>query len=75
MTFLAQDPNRTQVTVRMDYDPQGIVESTGDNVWFMSRRVDGDLECFKEFIEQRGVETGAWRGDIDEGDTQSGVAG
>ena len=37
VTFLAQDPNRTQVTVRMDYDPQGVVESAGDKLGFMSR--------------------------------------
>jgi hypothetical protein len=27
-------------------------------------RVKGDLQRFKEFIEQRGSETGAWRGDV-----------
>jgi len=26
--------------------------------------VQGDLERFKEFIESRGGETGAWRGEI-----------
>src|SRR3970282_977037 len=33
----------------------------GDKLGFMSRRVEGDLERFKEFIESRGVETGAYR--------------
>jgi hypothetical protein len=27
-------------------------------------RVKGDLERFRDFIEQRGVETGAWRGTV-----------
>jgi hypothetical protein len=32
----------------------------------VSSRVEGDLERFKEFIENRGQETGAWRGTIRE---------
>jgi hypothetical protein len=31
----------------------------------VSRRVAGDLKRFKEFIEARGQETGAWRGEIE----------
>jgi hypothetical protein len=30
----------------------------------VSHRVEGDLLRFKEFIEQRGRETGAWPGEI-----------
>jgi hypothetical protein len=30
----------------------------------LDRRVKGDLERFKEFIEGRGKETGAWRGEV-----------
>jgi len=41
------------------------VENIGDAMGFLSRRVEGDLERFKEFIETRGSETGAWRGEID----------
>jgi hypothetical protein len=36
----------------------------------VSRRVEGDLERFKEFIESRGQETGAWRGDVQQGQPQ-----
>jgi hypothetical protein len=32
----------------------------------VSRRVKGDLERFKEFIEKRGSETGAWRGEVEQ---------
>ena len=28
-----------------------------------------DLERFKEYIEERGVESGAWRGEIEQRDT------
>ena len=30
-----------------------------------SRRVQGDLQRFKELIEQRGAESGAWRGEVE----------
>jgi len=30
----------------------------------VSKQVEGDLKRFKEFIESRGAETGAWRGQV-----------
>ena len=30
-----------------------------------SRRVQGDLQRFKELIEERGTATGAWRGEVE----------
>jgi uncharacterized membrane protein len=54
----------TRVTLRIDYEPEGLVEQAGDKLGILSNRVQGDLERFKEFIESRGSETGAWRGKI-----------
>ena len=54
----------TQVTLRMDVDPEGFVENVGDKIGAIDRRVKGDLERFKTFIESRGKATGAWRGEI-----------
>jgi uncharacterized membrane protein len=62
--FEALDPGRTRVTLKMDADPDGLVETVGANLGFLERRVKGDLERFKEFIESRGAPTGAWRGEI-----------
>jgi uncharacterized membrane protein len=56
--------NRTKVNLAVDYEPEDIVETAGDKLGFVSRRVEGDLDRFKSFIEARGVETGAWRGTI-----------
>lgn len=64
VTFHYLEPERTRVTLQMDYDPEGFVESVGDALGFVDRRVSGDLDRFKEFIEGRGAETGAWRGEI-----------
>ena len=67
VTFQSLEPNRTQVVCEMSYDPKGFVENAGDALGFVSRRVENDLERFKEFIQKRGQETGAWRGTIKEG--------
>ena len=54
----------TQVTLHLDVDPEGIVENIGDAIGAVDRRVKGDLERFKTFIEERRRATGAWRGEI-----------
>jgi uncharacterized membrane protein len=53
--------DQTRVTVKLDYEPQGATQKIGDMLGIVSRRVAGDLERFKDFIETRGRETGAWR--------------
>jgi uncharacterized membrane protein len=64
VTFEPIDENRTRVTVRMDVDPDGIVENVGGALGIPQRQVKEDLERFKRFIESRGTETGAWRGEV-----------
>jgi uncharacterized membrane protein len=59
--------NRTQVFLEISYDPKGFIENAGDALGLVSRRVENDLDRFKKFIEERGHETGAWRGTIKEG--------
>jgi uncharacterized membrane protein len=64
--------NKTRVKLHMVYDPEGPVENVGDALGVVSRRVEGDLERFKQFIEQRGSETGAWRGEVHEAHPEGG---
>ena len=64
VTFDAPDPNKTRILLELDYDPEGTVEEAGDKLGVVKLRVKGDLKRFKEFIESRGVETGAWRGEV-----------
>ena len=66
----------TRVTLRLEYEPEGAVEKAGDALKIVDRRVQGDLERFKEFVESRGTETGQWRGEVKpsgevRGDTQA----
>jgi hypothetical protein len=51
--------------LQLQYEPEGAVEKTGDALGVVKRRAKGDLQRFKEFVEARGHETGAWRGKID----------
>ncbi len=53
VTFRELDGNRTRVMVRMDYAPRGVKESVGSLVGVDGRRVKGDLESFKELLEER----------------------
>jgi uncharacterized membrane protein len=62
--FESLGPDRTRVNLTMEYDPQGVVENVGDAVGVFSRRVQNTVEDFKKFIESRGAETGAWRGEV-----------
>jgi uncharacterized membrane protein len=65
VTFHRLDEQQTKVTVQMSIDPDGFVENVADKANILDQRVKGDLKRFKEFIESRGTETGAWRGDVD----------
>jgi uncharacterized membrane protein len=65
VTFHQLAPDKTRIMVQMDYDPEGIVETVGDKLGFAKRRLAGDLQRFKELIESRGVESGAWRGEVE----------
>ncbi len=62
--FRAVDGNTTEVTLRMEVEPDGVVESVGDALGVVERRTKGDLERFKEIMEGRGEETDGWRGEI-----------
>ena len=64
MTFHRRSDATSTVMLQLAYDPQGMVENVGDALGVVSLRVQGDLERFKEFIETRGRETGAWRGQV-----------
>ncbi len=64
VTFHRLSDQTTRIMVQMDWEPEGILEKVGDLVGADERRVQGDLNRFKELIESRGAETGAWRGEV-----------
>jgi uncharacterized membrane protein len=64
VTFHQLADSTTRVTIQLDWDPQGLVEKAGAVAGVDDRRVKGDAQRFKEFIESRGAATGTWRGDV-----------
>ena len=64
VTFHRLDENRTRLMVQLDFSPDGILEKLGEMVGAPDRRVQGDLQRFKEMIEAQGSESGAWRGEV-----------
>ena len=67
VTFHRIDDGHSRVTLQLDVDPEGPIETVGDALGIVKGRVKGDMERFKDFIEKRRTETGAWRGEIDQG--------
>jgi uncharacterized membrane protein len=59
--------DRTRIDVTMTWEPEGLVEAAADKVGVSDRAVKVDLERFKDLIESRGAESGAWRGEVLEG--------
>ena len=65
VTFHRLDDTKTRVMIQIDWEPEGLVEKVGSAVGVDKRQVKADAKRFKKFIEERGVETGAWRGQVD----------
>ncbi len=64
VTFHRLDADHTRVTAQIETSPEGAGEKAADAAGLLKHRTKGDMERFKEFIESRGAETGAWRGDV-----------
>jgi uncharacterized membrane protein len=66
VTFHRIGDGKSKVTAQIDAEPEGLVEAAGDLLGMLERKVKGDLQRFKEFIETRSAETGGWRGEVDQ---------
>jgi uncharacterized membrane protein len=64
VTFHPVSDSRTRVTLLMDYEPETMTEKIGDALGAVKLTAKGNLARFKELIERRGAETGAWRGTV-----------
>jgi uncharacterized membrane protein len=64
VTFLELDASHTRVNLAMELETSGLAEKAADALGVVDRRARGDLRRFKHFIEERGSETGAWRGRV-----------
>ncbi len=64
VTFQPVSAAATRVNLQMEFEPEGLAETIGDRLGFVSKQAEGDLQRFKSFVERRGSETGAWRGQV-----------
>ena len=71
VTFEPMGDAQTRINVQMDVEGESTAENVvGDLLGVVKSQVRGDLERFKHLIENRGEETGAWQGEVREGDTK-----
>jgi uncharacterized membrane protein len=64
VTFHKIDDNTTRIMLQMEYQPEDMVENVGDALGAVRMTVRNNLQRFKEMIESRQKETGAWRGTV-----------
>jgi uncharacterized membrane protein len=64
VTFNRVGDNKTRIVLHMDYEPETAGEKIGDVVGGVKLLAKNNLKRFKDLIEGRGVETGAWRGTV-----------
>jgi uncharacterized membrane protein len=64
VTFHRLSDNQTRITLQMDYDPDTVAEQVGDAVGGVKMQAKNNLKRFKQLLESRGSETGAWRGTV-----------
>lgn len=67
VTFASDGVSQTRVTLTLEYEPEGFLESLGDKLGVVERQVEQDLDRFRDYIENEGVASGGWRGTIDQG--------
>jgi uncharacterized membrane protein len=70
VSFEPLDENRTLIRLSMSYRTEGPVEAFGSAAGLDRKRIKGDLDRFKQLIESRGEESGAWRGEVSAGKTE-----
>ncbi|WP_042390531.1 SRPBCC family protein [Streptacidiphilus melanogenes] len=64
VSFQPIDATHTRVMLAMDFQPEGMTEKAADMMGMLDRQVKGDLKRFKHFIEERGMATGGYRGNL-----------
>lgn len=62
--FQEVDNLTTRISASIGYQTESLTEKAGDALSMPQRQLRNDLARFKEFIESRGTETGAWRDEI-----------
>jgi uncharacterized membrane protein len=75
VNFRQISPDRTRIDLTIEWEPEGFVEKAGAALQLDDAQVKRDLHRFKEYIEKRQAESGAWRGEVHGGQETSAGAG
>jgi uncharacterized membrane protein len=75
VTFEPIGDARSRVRVQLDVEPSDPIEAVGDAIGIVERQAEGDLDRFKEYIETRREPSGAWRGEVHEGNVHEDRSG
>jgi uncharacterized membrane protein len=67
-TFHELAPRLTRIEINLDVDPGSLIEKAARGMRHIKRAVRADLARYKAFIEMQELETGAWRGVIEDGE-------
>jgi hypothetical protein len=65
VTFEQVDVSLTRVTLKMEYDPEGLLEQAGDALGITLGQVEEDLNRFRDLMEKTGGEIGPWSGQFE----------
>ena len=71
VTFHELGPRLTRVEVNIDVQPGSLIEKAARGMRHVKRAVRADLARFKAYVLMEDEETGAWRGEIEDGDVKS----
>jgi uncharacterized membrane protein len=71
VTFEQVGDAQTRVNLQMDVEGDSAAENVaGDLLGIVQGQVHGDLERFKLLVEHGDQESGAWRGEVQDGETK-----
>jgi hypothetical protein len=68
VTFHELAPRLTRIELTVDVDPGSLLEKAARGMRHIKRAMRADLHRFKAYIEMQEIETGAWRGVIEDGE-------
>jgi uncharacterized membrane protein len=64
VTFHKISDGCSRIMLQMDYETENMAEHVADILGALRMEVRSNLKNFKDMLEKRGQETGAWRGSI-----------
>lgn len=64
VTFHRLADDRAEILLHVRHEPRGLGEKAADAVGLLSRRVEGDLQRFKAYVEGASRRPQGWRGEI-----------